>query len=446
MNMFQLTRRRLLQAGGFIGFSILLPGSARAGSPPSADRSGNRVGSFIALSADGKVSAFNGHVDLGTGVRTSLAQYVADALDVPFSAVTMILGDTTLTPDQGPTIASATLQVTALPLRQAASQLRLQLMRLAASVMNVPVKQLRTEAGWVIDSQRPARRLAYGQLTREKDTHLPLDTTVPLYSARRYVGTPVARVDIPAKVSGKLTWVHDLRVPGMLHGRVVRPPYGGADSSAPLGHSLIAVDESSIAHLEGIVRVVVIKDFVGIVARREEQAIAAMYALKVSWKPWAGLPRLGLDQLHDTLADCEKQPRVLRDDQGTDVALKNRHISIDADYVWPYQLHASIGPSCAVADIRDGRAKIWSGTQNPHDLRKDIALLLDMDIPAVEVKRMEASGCYGRNCADDVAADAALLSRATGQPVRVQLMREQEAAWEPKGAAQLIRVSGGWIV
>jgi len=171
MNMFQLTRRRLLQAGGFIGVSILLPGSARAGSPPSADRSGNRVGSFIALSADGKVSAFNGHVDLGTGVRTSLAQYVADALDVPFSAVTMILGDTTLTPDQGPTIASATLQVTALPLRQAASQLRLQLMRLAASVMNVPVKQLRTEAGWVIDSQRPARRLAYGQLTREKDTH-----------------------------------------------------------------------------------------------------------------------------------------------------------------------------------------------------------------------------------------------------------------------------------
>jgi len=443
MNMFQLTRRRLLQAGGFIGVSILLPGSARAGSPPSADRPGNRVGSFIALSADGKVSAFNGHVDLGTGVRTSLAQYVADALDVPFSAVTMILGDTTLTPDQGPTIASATLQVTALPLRQAASQLRLQLMRLAASVMNVPVKQLRTEAGWVIDSQRPARRLAYVQLTREKATPLPLDTTVPLYSARRYVGTPVARVDIPAKVSGKLTWVHDLRVPGMLHGRVVRPPYGGADSSAPLGHSLIAVDESSIAHLEGIVRVVVIKDFVGIVARREEQAIAAMYALKVSWKPWAGLPGLGLDQLHDTLADCEKQPRVLRDDQGTDVALKNRHISIDADYVWPYQLHASIGPSCAVADIRDGRAKIWSGTQNPHDLRKDIALLLDMDIPAVEVKRMEASGCYGRNCADDVAADAALLSRATGQPVRVQLMREQEAAWEPKGAAQLIRVSGG---
>ncbi|MBD8213831.1 xanthine dehydrogenase family protein molybdopterin-binding subunit [Erwinia persicina] len=443
MNLFHLTRRRLLQAGGFIGISTLLPGSARAEATPSAVPPGNRVASFIALSVDGQVTAFNGHVDLGTGVRTSLAQYVADALDVPFSAVTMILGDTALTPDQGPTIASATLQVSARPLRQAASQLRLQLMQLAAKIMSVPVSQLRTGSGWVIDSLRPERRLAYGQLTQEKDTHLSLDTTVPLYSARRYVGTSVARVDIPAKVSGELTWIHDLRVPGMLHGRVVRPPYGGADSSAPLGNSLIAVDESSIAHLKGIVRVVVVNDFVGVVALREEQAIAAMYALKVSWKPWAGLPALGLDQLHDTLAECEKHPRVLRDDQGTDAALKKRHITVDADYVWPYQLHASIGPSCAVADIRDGQARIWSGTQNPHDLRQDIALLLGMEATAVDVKRMEASGCYGRNCADDVAADAALLSRATGQPVRVQLMREQEAAWEPKGTGQLIRVRGG---
>ncbi|WP_455816595.1 molybdopterin cofactor-binding domain-containing protein [Pseudomonas cerasi] len=443
MNLFTLTRRRLLQAGGLISVSTLLPNRSfarsTAGSPPPT----GQLGSFIALAADGNVTAFNGHVDLGTGVRTALSQYVADALDVPFSAITMILGDTSLTPDQGPTIASATLQVTAVPLRQAASQLRQQLMLLAAKAMNVAVSQVYTDAGWVIDRLRPDRRLSYGQLAQDKDSHLPLDVAIPLNSANRYTGKSVARVDIPAKVTGKLTWVHDLRLPGMLHGRVVRPPYGGADSSAPLGHSLVSVDDRSIAHLPGIVKIVVMKDFVGVVALREEQAIAAMYALKVSWKPWAGLPALGLEQLHDTLASCTKTPRVLRDDEGTDSALKNRHIAVDADYVWPYQLHASIGPSCAVADVRNGQATLWSGTQNPHDLRKDIALLLDLDPTFVEIKRMEASGCYGRNCADDVSADAALLSQATGKPVRVQLMREQEAAWEPKGAAQLIRVNGG---
>lgn len=443
MKLFNLTRRRLLQAGGFISVSTLLPGVSLARPAPASGRPADCLDSFIALAADGKVTAFNGHVDLGTGVRTALAQYVADALDVPFSAITMILGDTALTPDQGPTIASATLQVTAVPLRQAASQLRQLLMQLAARIMNVPVSQLDTDAGWVIDRQHPERRLSYGQLAQDKDTHLPLNTAVTLNAARRYVGKSIARVDIPAKVSGELTWVHDMRVPDMLHGRVIRPPYGGADSSAPLGYSLVAVDKSSIAHLPGIVKVVVVNDFVGVVAGREEQAIAAMYALKVSWKPWSGLPALGLDQLHDTLASCEKTPRVLRDDRGTDIALKKRHVAVDADYVWPYQLHASIGPSCALADVRDGQATIWSGTQNPHDLRKDIALLLDLNAAVVDVKRMEASGCYGRNCADDVAADAVLLSQATGRPVRVQLMREQEAAWEPKGSGQLIRVSGG---
>lgn len=446
MNLFNLTRRRLLKAGGVISVSTLLPQTtfAQAQSLTLPERPLNRMDSFIALAADGNVTAFNGHVDLGTGVRTALAQYVADALDVPFHSVTMILGDTALTPDQGPTIASATLQVTAVPLRQAASQLRQQLMQLAAKVLNVAPGQLRSEAGWVFDSSHPQRRLSYGQLASREDTHLPLDTSIALHTAKpRYVGKSVPRVDIPAKVSGQLTWIHDLRVPGMLHGRVIRPPYGGADSSAPLGNSLLAVDEHSIAHLPGIVKVVVNGDFVGVVAQREEQAIAAMYALKVRWQPWAGLPELGLDQLHQTLSNCAKTARVLRDDPGTDLALKQRHISVDADYVWPYQLHASIGPSCAVADITDDRARVWSGTQNPHDLRKDIALLLGRDSAVVEIKRMEASGCYGRNCADDVAADAALLSQATGVPVRVQLMREQEAAWEPKGTGQLIRVRGG---
>lgn len=187
----------------------------------------------------------------------------------------------------------------------------------------------------------------------------------------------------------------------------------------------------------------VINDFIGIVAEREEQAIAAMRQLKTVWRPWSGLPDLSLTGLHKALVENPKTDRVLRDDAGVDAALASLHTEVSADYVWPYHQHASIGPSCAVADVGRDRAEIWSGTQNPHDLRKDIAHLLDWRPEQVHINRMEASGCYGRNCADDVSADAALLSQATGKPVRVQLMREQEAGWEPKGTGQLMRVRGG---
>ena len=450
MNTLEITRRRLLQSGGVVMVSSLFvsPLSALAGTPATskvADIPLDRVNSFIAMSADGKVTAFNGHVDLGTGVRTSLAQIVADEIGVRFEDVTMILGDTNRTPNQGPTIASSTLQVSAVPLRQAAAQVREMLTTLAAKAIKLPAEQLRAEQGFVFVEAHPAKRLSYAQLAEGQDLNLPLDTSVQLKSVKesQYVGKPVARVDIPAKVTGQLTYVHDMRLPGMLHGRVVRPPYAGADSSAPLGDSLISVDKASIAHLPGIVEVVVIKDFIGIVAEREEQAIAAMRQLKVEWKKWAGLPDLSLDKLHDTLAATPKTDRMLRNDAGTDEALAGLHIHADADYVWPYHLHASIGPSCALADVTAEKAEVWSGTQNPHDLRKDLAKLLDRAPEQVHINRMEASGCYGRNCADDVSADALLLSQAVGKPVRVQLMREQESGWEPKGTGQLIRVRGG---
>jgi len=445
----EITRRRLLQAGGLLMVSSLLPAPLQVlaadnhtGSPQIPL---DRISSFIAIAADGKVTAFNGHVDLGTGVRTSLAQIVADELCVDFESVTMILGDTQLTPDQGPTIASATLQVTSIPLRQAAAQIRHLLLDLASRVFKLPVEQLVAKQGWIAIAARPDQRLSYADLVRGQDLQRPLDPHVALLprSAGQYVGQAVARVDIPGKVCGSLTYIHDFRLPEMLHARVVRPPYAGADSSAPLGNSLISVDTNSIAHLPGIVKVVVIKDFIGIVAEREEQAIDAMRQLKVEWKSWAGLPDLSLDKLHDTLVAHPKTDRLLRDDPGVDQALAGLHTAVNADYVWPYHLHGSIGPSCAVARVSGQQIEVWSGTQNPHDLRKDIAKLLVKAPGDVQIHRMEASGCYGRNCADDVSADAALLAQAVGRPVRVQLMREQEAGWEPKGTGQLIRVRGG---
>lgn len=251
------------------------------------------------------------------------------------------------------------------------------------------------------------------------------------------------RVDIPAKLTGQLTYVHDMRLPGMLHGRVVRPPYTGADVSAPLGSGLLAVDESSVAGLPGLVKVVVIGDFVGVVCEREEQAIRAARQLKVRWKDWQGLPPLEPDRLEDTLRRHQKKPRTLHDSPGLEQHLAGIARPLSATYVWPYQLHASIGPSCALAEVDAQRARVWSGTQNPHDLRNDLARLLQRETGDIEVIRMEAAGCYGRNGADDVSADAVLLAQAVGRPVRVQLMREQEHGWEPKGTAQLIEVRGG---
>ncbi|BFO09515.1 xanthine dehydrogenase family protein molybdopterin-binding subunit [Serratia rubidaea] len=448
MNSLEITRRRLLQAGGLVMVSSLLPLSFDALAAAPAERPASpppdRVDSFIALSADGQVTAFNGHVDLGTGVKTALSQLVADELDVDLAAVTMILGDTRRTPNQGPTIASATIQVTSIPLRQAAAQVRQHLLQLAARAFNLPESRLATENGYVFERANRARRLSYGELARGQDLHLPLDSAAPLKTPAqsRYVGRPVARVDIPAKVTGGLSYVHDVRVPGMLHGRVIRPPYAGADSSAPLGKALVAVDAASIAHLPGIVKLVVINDFIGVVAEREEQAIAAMNQLQVTWRDWQGLPDLAAG-LHDTLVAHPKQDRMLQDDAEIEQIISALPTPVNADYLWPFHLHASIGPSCAVADVRDGQAEIWSGSQNPHDLRKDIAKLLDLTEEQVHIQRLDASGCYGRNGADDVCADAALLSQAVGKPVRVQLMREQENGWEPKGTAQLIRVRGG---
>jgi len=449
-NPLQLTRRNLLKLGGMVMVSSVAAAGLVAESTGTAPAVAgafpippiDRVSSFIAIGADGSVTAYHGHVDLGTGIRTSLAQLVADELDVEFERITMVLGHTGRTPNQGPTIASNTIQVDAIPMRKAAAQVRQLLLGLAAEKLQQPVSALTTSKGAVV--AKGGRRIGYGELAQGQDLNIALDKEVPLRTGGfNYIGKSVQRVDIPAKVLGALAYVHDVRVPGMLHGRVVRPPYGGADASAPLGSSLISVNEQSIAHLPGIVKVVVQGDFVGIVAEREEQAIAAMRQLEVKWKDWAGVPDLSLNAMHDTLVKHEKTDRMLREDAGIDEAFSGAKKVIEADYVWPYHLHASIGPSCAVAEVSASQIQVWTGSQNPHDVRKDIATLTGMAADQINVTRLEASGCYGRNCADDVASDAVLLSQAVGRPVRVQLMREQEAAWEPKGTGQLIRVRGG---
>lgn len=400
------------------------------------------LGLFIALDEDGQVYAFNGHVDLGTGIRTALTQIVAEELYLRMDQVRMILGDTERVPNQGATIASASIQITAVPLRNAAAEARRYLLSQAAERLSVAVSDLSLEDGVI--SSTDGRGVSYAELVRGQRVSLRISGDAPLKPASEYrlVGQGAARVDIPGKATGERTYVHDMRLPGMLHGRVVRPPYAGLDSGEFVGNSLLAVDESSIAHIPGIVRVVVVGDFVGIVAEREEQAAKAAQALHIEWKPWESK----VPDLRDVAQAIRDNPRIQRTvlDKG-DVAqaLDAADQRLSRSYLWPYHLHGSIGPSCGVADYQEQHIRIWSGTQNPHLLKADLAWLIECDERHIEIIRMEAAGCYGRNCADDVCADALLLSRAVGRPVRVQLTREQEHVWEPKGTAQLMEIEGG---
>jgi nicotinate dehydrogenase subunit B len=396
---------------------------------------------FIKIRADGSVTAFNGHVDLGTGIRTALGQIVAEELDVSFARVVVVLGDTSLVPNQGATIASETIQVTAVPLRKAAAQARQFLIARAAERLELSEQDLVVEDGLI--RGRDNRSVSYGELIAGEVIRLELAESVAVKAVDSYsiVGQSVPRIDLPAKATGELVYVHDVRVPGMLHGRVVRPPYAGVDAGAFVGTSLIAVDEASVRDIPGLIAVVKIRDFVGVIAEREENAVKAATQLKVTWKPTPTLP--DMKDVETALRANPSTPRILIDKGDVDAAIAAAEKPMQRTYIWPYQMHGSIGPSCAVADVGEDQVRVWSGTQNPHILRADLALLLRRPDSEIDVIRMEAAGCYGRNCADDVSADAVLLSRAVGRPVRVQLTREQEHAWEPKGTAQLMDVNGG---
>src|SRR6202158_1930837 len=366
---------------------------------------GRRVGSgaeagfetFIKITADGSVTAFNGHVDLGTSIRTALGQIVAEELDVSFARIVVVLGDTSRVPNQGATIASETIQITAVPLRKAAAQARQFLMARAAARLELSVEDLTIEDGLIRGKDN--RSVSYGELIAGQTIRLELADDVPVKSVDAYtiVGQSVPRTDLPAKATGELVYVHDVRLPGMLHGRVVRPPYAGVDAGAFVGTSLIAVEEDSVRDIPGLVAVVTIGDFVGVIAEREENAVKAAAQLKVTWKPTPALPDLG--NVETALRANPSTPRTLIDKGDVDTAIAAAAKSMARTYIWPYQMHGSIAPSCAVADYQDGQVRVWSGTQNPHILRADLALLVERPDPEIEVIRMEAAGCYGRHCA-----------------------------------------------
>jgi CO/xanthine dehydrogenase Mo-binding subunit len=430
-----------LAAGGvlIVGLGLDGLGRAHAQSIPNADRflgkplAPDVVDSFLAVHRDGSVTVFVGKVDIGTGGRIAMRQLVGEELDIPLERIAMIEGDTALTPNQGATAGSYGIARGGVQLRRAAATARHALLTLAAQRLGRPVGDLEIIDG-VVRAKDGSGSVGYGELIGDRAFNLKVDGAAPLrpHDRFRFIGKPLPRPDLPAKVTGHHRYLHDLVLPGMLHARVIRPPAHGA--------TLLSVDEGSITGIGGA-RVVRIQSFLAVVAEREWDAVRAARALKTQWSAGTGLPD------HAKEFEAMRSSRVVRDQE---IAKRGDLSALSAPpagtrtlattYRWPMQTHGSIGPSCGVADVRADRVTVWSSSQNVHGFQATCARLLGVERDRVRVIYMDGAGSYGPNGADDAATEAALLSKTLGRPVRVHWTRQEEHGLDPKGPAQLLEL------
>jgi nicotinate dehydrogenase subunit B len=431
-----ISRRQFLRTSG----ALIVTFSATGVTGPAAQgpqAASGALDAWLAIAADGRVTAYTGKCELGQGLFTAQTQLVAEELGVPIDHVTLVQCDTARTPDQGTTSGAQShpANFNQANLARAAATARLTLLRIAAARLDVPVQGLTTVAGAVQVSSDPSRRVSYGDLVGGRTFGVSLDPGAPRRDPADWdvLGQPVPRLDLPAMVTARFEYVHDVALPGMLHGQVVRPPAVGA--------RVVSVDERSVADMPGVVRVVRRNDFVGVVAERPWQALQAANRLQVTWSEGSGLPdRSGF---FDRLRTQPARDTLLVDSGDVEAALARAAVTLRATYRHPYQMHGSLGTSCAVADVRPGEATIYSATQAVHPHRNTAALLLDLPPDRVRVIFRMGSGCYGINGAEAVSYDAAILSQAVGRPVRVQLTRGDEMAWENYGAAFVIDQRAG---
>jgi nicotinate dehydrogenase subunit B len=409
-----------------VGFSALGEAQVLQGPFPGSP-SLAQLDSWIAIGTDGKITAFSGKEELGQGISTAQQQLVAEELSVPFERVTLIYCDTALTPDQAHTSGSQShpANFNHSNLAQAGATAREVLFKLASDKLRVPVEELTASDGVI---RHESRQVTYAELAGGKKFNLPLSTTAKRKPASEWMvlGKPVGRPDMPEMATGQFEYVHNVRVAGMVHGRVVRPPAVGA--------TLVSVDADSVKGMPGLLRVFVKKTFVGVVAEKPWQAIQAAAKLKVNWSAGSGL--ISQAGFYDSLRS-EKAVRdtFLVDSKDVDQRLTQAANVLKATYLHPYQMHGSVGSSCAVADVQGEHATIWSATQAVWYQRSTSAIVLGLKPENIRVIFRRGSGCYGINGADTVTYDAAVLSQAVGRPVRVQLTRKDEMAWENYGNA-----------
>jgi nicotinate dehydrogenase subunit B len=446
------SRRALLQSGGALVVSIGMPMSldtllavsqahAQGAKPPLTP---DQLSSYIAVNADGTVAAFFGKMDMGHGLTVAIGQMVAEELDVPFKAVKVYMGDTANSVHQGGASGSTGVQLGGKQMRMAAAEARRVLVEMAAQKLAIPADQLAVVDGVVQAKADPARKASYAELIGGRYFNVQLDWNKQygntLYAPGKalpkkpgeykIVGKPIKREDIAPKVFAQEDFVTDVKVPGMVHARMIRPPVAG---SVP-----VKVDESSIRDIP-TARAIWKNGFLGVVAEKEWDAIQAMANLKVEWSQVTP-PFPPQASLYDVIRKSPVRKRVVETNVGNvDEAFKSAARVIEAEYEWPFQSHASMGPACALVEIKDGFVTCYSGTQKSHFVQAGLAATLDVPLEKVRVKWMAGPGSYGRNDADDCAMDAAVIAKEIGRPVRLQYMREQGTAWDPKGPASIHR-------
>ena len=448
MKTMELTRRKFLKSTGalIISFNLLPPtrkALAQFATLPSGDIDPTSLDSWLAITPDGFVTFYTSKVEIGTGTITALAQIVAEELDVPFDKIKMDSGDTSRTIEQGSTVGSRTIERAGPQVRQAAAAARQELLKLASARLGVPVDKLTVTDGTVSVLGDASKKVSYGQLIGDKKFNTKITATgtgwdmkvAPEVKAKnpsdyKVVGKPIKRTDLPTKVTGEHEYIHNVRISGMLHGRVVRPPVINTEP--------MSINQESIKGIPGVVMIVREGKFVGVVAKTEWAAIKAARALKVTWSKATSKVPATPDEVFAYLKNT-KPVRTLKPVTKGDAAsaMAQSQKTYQATYRWPFQMHGMIGPSCSIADVKGGKATIWSGPQGPFRTRSTVANLLGLKEQDVRIIYHEASGSYGRMSTDDGAEDAALLSRAVGVPVRVQWSRQDEHGWEPKGPAQL---------
>ncbi len=423
-----LSRRAWLKAGGAL--VVTFAGAAWATqadavNAPEKSVNPDEVGSFIAVDGNGMVTIYSGKVELGTGALTAIVQIAAEELSVPLDHVTTIQGDTALTPSQGPTYASLSIQNGGMQIRRAAATAREALLDLAASRLNVPKDQLAVHDG-AVSPRAGGSGLSYSQLLGGREFTIKVDPAARLKDPKDYtiVGTSVHRLDIPAKIMGVFTYVQDFKLPGMLHARMVHP--------AAVGAKLEAWNDAACRKIPGYVRAVSKGEFLAVVATNEWAAIRASTTISATWSAWAGLP----DEAH--LFEYVRGSKIDRNEVlqsvgDTTEASKPHGKTLHATYDLTMNTHGSIGPSCAVADFKDGQLTVWTPSQASHLLREQLAVMLQIPPERVRCIYVEGAGCYGRNGSDDCSSEAALIAKEIGRPVRLQWMRADEHGWDPKG-------------
>ena len=444
------SRRSVLKAGGALVVSVGTPlaldtlighqaAFAQGAKPPLMP---DQLSSYVAVMQDGNVAAYFGKMDMGHGITVAIGQIVAEELDVPFNKVNVDLGDTATSVNQGGASGSTGIQDGGKQMRVAAAEARRVLVEMAATKLGLPADQLTVTDGVVHAQGDASKKASYAELIGGQYFNVQLDWNKkfgnPLYAPgkakpkdfkdHKIVGQRIKREDVAPKVFCQEDFCTDVKVPGMLHGRMIRPAIAGA---VP-----VKVDESSIKDIPGA-KVVWQEGFLGVAAPREWDAIQAMQKLKVEWSKTEP-PFPSQASLYDHIRQASVRKREVGKENGNvDDAFKNAAKVIEAEYEWPFQSHASMGPACALVEIKDGKVTCWSGTQKSHFVQEGIASILAMPVDKVHVKWTTGPGSYGRNDADDAAMDAAVMAKALGAPVRMQYMRNQGTGWDPKGPASI---------